>query len=445
MDDPLALAPARPAGRQPKKSRVLVITLVVFLVALIGVVGVAAWMYMQQESDTTSTSATPTPTPVTPLTPLPTQPPPASDSGRAAFTKPVYGEYKGAVEGGQGHGSFTLFAAGEELFAFGVDETKGRTADASVSPDGTRVVIEEIREKGSALFVANIDGSNRREIPTQNFINGVAVAWTSDSQALIYDILLAERAPEGQPVTPKYSLEVYDIASNTTKAYDRPGEFFYVIHHIRGDEMFVEVSLNQEGSKQMMGVIPIGDAHSLDAAFVPLLASVSANTSYDVSPDGQLIVYARGTGCQDESSACFEPPYALELFDRATNRPRPLTTSAQNAAGFFGALFTPDGRNVVFGESDGIDGSTRLSIIGVDGANLHVLAHGDIVTKPDQPPAFVPRSIRPDGDRVIVTYFAGDKPPQLFSVPLTAADVAVDKLDRIGNKDRVREFFGWIK
>ena len=112
----------------------------------------------------------------------------------------------------------------------------------------------------------------------------------------------------------------------------------------------------------LVGTFAIASVASAAAARNPLrfeeLAKVARVGAFDVSPDGQWVVYALGTPVVAENRTAS----ALWLAPTAGGAQRPLTTGEKRDSD---PVFSPDGRRVAFLYNR--DGSSQSWMLGLNG------------------------------------------------------------------------------
>jgi hypothetical protein len=177
----------RPAGSsavrglavQRRRTR---ITMLSVIGALVIAAPVATYAALDQDNQGPPTiGATPSPTPEETVVPSPTPNVSPSPTVTAAFTT----AYFATSAFGQPVKIYSYTSEGQTklLASIGVDDTGVVQATISVSPDATRLAWVD---NNNDLYVANVNGSNKRKLLTGLDSNGQkAPVWTPDGQRLI--------------------------------------------------------------------------------------------------------------------------------------------------------------------------------------------------------------------------------------------------------------------
>ncbi len=293
----------------------------------------------------------------------------------------------------------------------------------TLSPDGKRVAYVRFgSNKGNALFVSNLDGSDSKELAkhsSPDFFSTMSPAWSPDGSAVAcvyqntsggyYENVVAVSLADGTEtaITPQRWWQVGQvawladgkglIASATEEAGSLPQLWYLpfksgaakrITNDLNG---YVDVSLTAD-SKTLVSVradrlVNIGLLAGTDTATPKQITSGTERDDgmrgLSWTPDGKIVYRSVAGG---------EPHVWIMAADGSGQRQLSLNTS-QN----FDPVVSPDGRSVVWGARRA--GNTNLWRMDIDGSNPKQLTSGDGDYFPDY---------SPDGKWILyTTYDAG--------------------------------------
>lgn len=265
------------------------------------------------------------------------------------------------------------------------DAALNRLADDDVievawSPDGSSVAMTVAGDDGTAVGVADADGSNRRTIGSGGYgpswspdgrlawssMAGIVVAnesltptmletelrnpgrpfWSPDSTRLAVVAMDCPECPEDEPIMGDVPGAVYvvDVASGTTTKLTDPGYYGFGGWSPDGDRItFTRIDLSGEQPQQAFSVAVEGGSPT------PILDGAAVHEAPTWSPDGSRL--ALGT------------PEGLVVMSGDGGTPSVLVPSD---ASLSVAQWSPSGQWLVYQTSDGPD--TALWIVRADGS-----------------------------------------------------------------------------
>ena len=305
----------------------------------------------------------------------------------------------------------------------------------SLSPDGKRLAfLRELSLKENALIVANLDGSEARQLAKHSapdFFSTMTTAWSPDGTTIAcvyqnttggyYESVVAVSAAEGTeaPITPQRWWQVGQVAwladgkgliASATEEAGGPPQLWYLpfkggtAKRITNDlNGYVDVSLTAD-SKTLASVrsdrlvnIWLAGADHLNSA-----RQITSGTERDDglrglswTPDGRIVYRSVAGG---------EPNVWIMSADGSSQRQLTLNTR-QN----FDPAVSPDGRYIVWGSRS--TGNTNLWRMSIDGGNPKQITSGAGDYLPD---------FTPDGKWIL--YTAYDPVSGFWSVWKVAAE-----------------------
>lgn len=431
---PDVVRPVEVAKKAPKWPWVLGVTLGSIIVLGLGVLGYV--MYSQRMQPTSDQVAT-TPTNEQ-ASNVPTEP-----SGRTVeptpdvdeLTKAVLGLYNDPLNeddpftGPLSVSAFDLSASRPKATELAtLDRAESTVAvSGTASPNGQFVALLE--GEGHVWLVDLSDGTSQ-EIANDPAMGGELV-WSPDSDKLVWQ-------QASQSAT---ALVSYDVASGETETFQREDESDDNLGlqplAWRGDELFVRRGAINTEDPGDLGVVEVSSTGDLDGKFSKLFDLPIAARGMDISPDGRMVVLARGSG--EELGAASEGPFVVEVLDRDDgNSLVELRRSPDE--GYTAPLFTPDGDFLVYAAASGLwrynlDGSgDRTQLVATDAVE-------EFVDSPD----LRPLSIQPDGSRLVFSAVS-DSISRLLAVDLDAEEAAADDLVELtGDTLLGQSLFGWTE
>ena len=290
----------------------------------------------------------------------------------------------------------------------------------TLSPDGKRLAfLRELSLKENALIVANLDGSEARQLAKHSapdFFSTMATAWSPDGQVIAcvyqnttggyYENVVAVSVADGTetPIAPRRWWQVGQVSwladgkgliASATEEAGSPPQLWYLPYKggtpkpITNDlNGFVDVSLTAD-SKTLASVrsdrlvnIWLATADHLSNA-----RQITSGTERDDglrglswTPDGKLVYRSVAGG---------EPNVWIMSADGSSQRQLSLNTS-QN----FDPVVSPDGRHIVWGSRN--TGNTNLWRMNIDGGNPKQITNGVGDYLPDY---------SPDGEWILYTAY----------------------------------------
>ena len=337
------------------------------------VLGVAA-LVAACDSVPPSTSVTTRPTPSTTTVPTTSATTVPKGPGEVRFVRTTDTDINGAVwtVSGAGGAERRLYStpAGDSLLA--------------ISPDGTRHAFTRTtsdRDGTSHLFLADVDGSNERELTFGDASKARWVRWSPDGSRLVY-------AKQGGPDPPYFQLFVIGAdGTGERRLVEFPAEQVYVVGS-SGDQWptfspdGTSVAFFRDGRTER-GLFTV----KVDGTGLRRLSSV-ADGQADWSPDGKTIVVSQTREFGSD----------IVLIDVATGARRALTRASSEAerasrcrtghANDRNVLphFSPDGTRILYASNRNHlrdDDTEELVIVPVAGGEARNLTSHPSTCRPD--------------------------------------------------------------
>ena len=289
---------------------------------------------------------------------------------------------------------------------------------ALFEPAGSRKNDQELNH----VWLVDLVSGQAQEIVENPSLVGQFV-WSSDSKTLFW----------GERDADATTLVAFYVASGETKRYARAieqkKELALIPQALREGELFVVLQDLESEDPGTLGVIKLGEDGNLEGEFEKLLDLSANQRGLDISPDGRLIVMARGSSS--------DGPYLLELMDRGNGDIEELRRSPTEQ--YQSPLFTLDGERIVYAAASGLwaytlaDSGDRVQLV----ANTEI---DNLLTQAD----LKPWVMQPDGSRLVFVA-SNDEESQILAIDLDAEEASSDDLTVVAEDTLAQSVFGWTK
>jgi Tol biopolymer transport system component len=244
--------------------------------------------------------------------------------------------------------------------------------DPWVSPDGSRVLFQRVSNQGTALLVANIDGSGLREVLPAGTL-GRWIEWSPTG-----DRIVISGFDNTDPA------QLIDVAGRSSTTIDAGFEIKQAVWR-PGHEQLV-LTGDKAGKHGFWLVNPDG------TGLRQIPASPAAINEASLSPDGSLLAYATwedGPGLQGR----------IHVVDIDSGRDRLLTRDLSDGYTWLSPQFSPDGRTLLEERYDA-DGMYSMAILSVDGGQPAAVLGAPHPEGTNGAAAH----FSPDGTKILLTY-----------------------------------------
>lgn len=264
------------------------------------------------------------------------------------------------------------------------------------SPDGTRIAFVSRREgdTGAQIYVIPLAGGEAERV-TDMPSGASDVKWLPDGRRLIFASHVIAGAESVEDT--KKKLEARE--KNKVKARTSENRLFRFWDRWLTDDEYPHLFVLDIESRKVTDLLPGSRRH---------FSLQDGSASYDVSPDGKLVVFAANAT---------EPPYLTlnsDLFSVPTDGGEVRNLTADNPASDADPVFSPDGRSVAYArerKADGWPDYTRLALLDLASGQTSVLTEGW-----DNSPA--DWSFTPDGKLLVFSAEVRAR-THLYALPVT--------------------------